>query len=222
MKAATLTKISLISICVAIGLVQVPMAQAQSSSKTSQTDPDYANDRPSQTSQGSSSSSTNTSQTSQGSSSYTVNTSSTSSNFKFSLDMSSVINGIFSPPHRQTEINANAGIEKEKLRLNGEIEKAKIAAEANKNVDRVAPTLTKWGVSRVNCAPGTVFINGLSAGTVCINPTVSIPAGYYSYNPDRQLLVRVETHNPPTPVPASTAAKKTNSVTPGTGQNRGF
>ncbi len=222
MKAATLTKISLISICVAIGLVQVPMAQAQSSSQTSQTDSDYSNDRPSQTSQGSSSSSTNTSQTSQGSSSYTVNTSSTSSNFKFSLDMSSVINGIFSPPHRQTEINANAGIEKEKLRLNGEIEKAKIAAEANKNVDRVAPILTKWGVSRVNCAPGTVFINGLSAGTVCINPTVSIPAGYYSYNPDRQLLVRVETHNPPTPVPASTAAKKTNSVTPGTGQNRGF
>jgi hypothetical protein len=123
------------------------------------------------------------------------------------LDLGSVINNIFSPPHRTAEINAKAEIEKERLRQQAEVEKAKIAAEATKNIDRVAPVLTKWGVNRVNCAPGVAFINGLSTDTVCINPTGSIAAGYYNYSPDRQLLVRVETNNAPTAAPAANVAK---------------
>jgi hypothetical protein len=253
MKATTLTKITLISICIAIGLVQVPMAQAQSSSQTSKTDPDFSNDRPSQTSQtsqgsfgsssssGSSGSSSSSSSSgsygsygSSGSSSFSsddFNNSPTSSNFKFSLDMSSVINGILSPSHRKDEITANASVEMEKLRQNAIIEKAKITAEAGKTVDRVAPILTQWGVNRANCAPGVVFINGLSTGTVCINPTASIPAGYYNYSPDRQQLVRIETNNTqtvanvgtniaPTPIPAPTVVKNANGAT--TARDRGF
>jgi hypothetical protein len=239
MKATTLTKITLI--CVAIGLAQVPMAQAQSSSQTSQADPDFYNDRPSktsQTSQGSSGSSGSAgsygSYGSAGSSSfssYDGNNSPTSSNFKFSLDMSSVINGILSPPHRKDEITANANVEMEKLRQNAIIEKAKITAEAGKTVDRVAPILTQWGVNRVNCAPGVVFINGLSTGTVCLNPTASIPAGYYNYSSDRQQLVRIETNNTqtvanvgtniaPTPIPAPTVVKNANGAN--TARDRGF
>ena len=105
------------------------------------------------------------------------------------LDLGSAINNIFSPPHRTAEINAKADIEKERLRQQAEVEKAKIAAEVTKNIDRVAPVLAKWGVNRVNCALGLAFINGLSTDTVCINPTGSIAAGYYKYNADRQLLV---------------------------------
>jgi hypothetical protein len=232
MKATTLTKITLISICAAIGLVQVPMAQAQFSSQTSQPDRDFSNDRPSQTSQTSQgSSSSSGSYGSAGSSSYDDNNSPTSSNFKFSLDMSNVINGILSPPHRQAEITANANIEMEKLRQNARIEKAKITAEAGKTVDRVAPILTQWGVNRANCVPGVAFINGLSTGTVCLNPTASIPAGYYSYSPDRQQLVRIETNNAPTvakvgtniaptPIPAPTVVKNANGAN--TARDRGF
>jgi hypothetical protein len=213
MKTTTLTKITLISICVAIGLVQVPMAQAQFSpapqtpqtSQTSQTFPSQTSDYPS------------------------------SQGFPptpgISLDISSVINGFLSPPHRQAEIAANANIEMEKLRQNARIEKAKITAEAGKTVDLVAPILTKWGVNRVNCAPGVAFINGLSTGTVCLNPTASIPAGYYNYTPDRQQLVRIETNNTqtvaqvgtniaPTPVPAPTVLKNANGAN--ATRDRGF
>jgi hypothetical protein len=206
MKATTLTKITLISICVAIGLIQVPMAQAQFSptptSQTSQTFPSQTSDVPP---------------------SYPGS--------GISLDVSSVINGFLSPPHRQAEITANANIEMEKLRQNARIEKAKITAEAGKTVDLVAPILTQWGVNRVNCAPGVAFINGLSTGTVCLNPTASIPAGYYNYSSDRQQLVRIETNNTqtvanvgtniaPTPIPAPTVVKNANGAN--TARDRGF
>jgi hypothetical protein len=216
MKATTLTKITLISICAAIGLIQVPMAQAQFSptptSQTSQTFPSQTSDIPP---------------------SYPSYPSYPGSGI--SLDVSSVINGILSPPHRQAEITANANVEMEKLRQNARIEKAKITAEAGKTVDRVAPILTQWGVNRVNCAPGVAFINGLSTGTVCLNPTASIPVGYYNYSPDRQQLVRIQTNNPPTPaatvanvgtniaptpVPASTVVKNANGAN--TARDRGF
>jgi hypothetical protein len=137
------------------------------------------------------------------------------------FDIGSVINGIFSPPHRMAEIKAKADIEQERLRQQADIEQARITAEANKNVDRVSPILTQWGVYRVNCAPGVAFINGLSVDTICINPTGSILAGYYSYSPDRQLLVRVDTHNAPTPAP--TVVRNANSANANVvGQNRGF
>jgi hypothetical protein len=212
MKATTLTKITLISICVAIGLIQVPMAQAQFS--------------PTPTSQTSQTSQTFPSQTSDVPPSYPSYPGS-----GISLDVSSVINGFLSPPHRQAEIAANANVEMEKLRQNARIEKAKITAEAGKTVDRVAPILTQWGVNRANCAPGVVFINGLSTGTVCINPTASIPAGYYNYSSDRQQLVRIETNNTqtvanvgtniaPTPIPAPTVVKNANGAN--TARDRGF
>jgi hypothetical protein len=124
------------------------------------------------------------------------------------IELDKIIGGIFSPPHRTAEINANAEIEKERLRQQAEVEKAKIAAETNKNIDRVAPVLTQWGVNRVNCTPGVAFINGLSSDTVCINPTGTIQAGYYNYSPDRQLLVRIDGNNAPTFTPASTTPKK--------------
>jgi hypothetical protein len=132
MKATTLTKITLISICVAIGLIQVPMAQAQFS--------------PTPTSQTSQTSQTFPSQTSDVPPSYPSYPGS-----GISLDVSSVINGILSPPHRQAEIAANANVEMEKLRQNARIEKAKITAEAGKTVDRVAPILTQWGVNPWSC-----------------------------------------------------------------------
>jgi hypothetical protein len=128
------------------------------------------------------------------------------------LDLGSVINNIFSPPHRTAEINARADVEKEKLRQQAEVEKAKIAAEATKNTDRVAPVLTQWGVNRVNCAPGLAFINGLSTDTVCITPTGSIAAGYYNYSPERQLLVRVDGNNAPTAPAANVAKVQTNNT----------
>jgi hypothetical protein len=137
------------------------------------------------------------------------------------LDIGNVINNLFSPPHRTAEINARADVEKERLRQQADIEKVKIAAEANKKIDRVAPVLTQWGVNRVNCAPGVAFINGLSADTVCINPTGSIAAGYYNYSPDRQLLVRIETNNAPTPIPASTPISP-NTVAKNPDGDRGF
>ena len=123
------------------------------------------------------------------------------------LDLGSVITTILNPPQRTAEINARAEVEKEKLRQDAEIKKAQIAADANKNTDRVAPVLTQWGVNRVNCAPGVAFINGLSADTVCITPTGSIAAGYYNYSPDRQLLVRVDGNNAPTAAPTANVAK---------------
>jgi hypothetical protein len=138
------------------------------------------------------------------------------------LDLGSVINGIISPPHRTAEINARADVEKEKLRQQAEVEKAKIAAEATKNTDRVAPILTKWGVNRVNCAPGVAFINGLSADTVCITPTGSIAAGYYNYSPDRQLLVRIDGNNTPTSTPAATPTPAATTVTNNVKQDRSF
>jgi hypothetical protein len=119
------------------------------------------------------------------------------------LDLTSVITTILSPPHRTTEITAHADIEKERLRQQADVEKAKIAAEAARNIDRVSPILARWGVTRVACAPGAVFINGLNIDTVCINPINAIAAGYYNYSPERNLLVRLEVKNVPSPTRTS-------------------
>jgi hypothetical protein len=67
--------------------------------------------------------------------------------------------------------------------------KEKTQLEA-KNADKVTPVLTKWGVSRVNCAPGLVFISGLGNDTVCIQPSPSMVAGAYTYDSAKQQLVR--------------------------------
>jgi hypothetical protein len=124
------------------------------------------------------------------------------------LDLTSVINTILSPPHRTTEITAHADIEKERLRQQADVEKARIAAEAARNIDRVSPILARWGATRVACVPGVVFINGLNADTVCINPINVIAAGYYNYIPERNLLVHLEIKHVPTlsltPIPSQT------------------
>ncbi len=124
------------------------------------------------------------------------------------IDVGGVIRDIFNPPNQVEEIKARADVEKTRLQQQAEIEKAKIAAEANKSSDRVSPVLTQWGANRVNCAPGVAFINGLSADTVCINPTGSILSGYYNYNPDRKQLIRVDVNNTPAPAAATTAPRK--------------
>lgn len=142
---------------------------------------------------------------------YNQNQDSNSPNFNLGGVVSGVITDILSPRHRGAEIDAHARIEMEKIKQQGETDRARIAAEANKNVDRVAPILTQWGVSRVSCTPGGVFINGLSGDTVCVNPTAPIPAGHYNYSPERQALVRINTNQAPAPAPAVTITKTINS-----------
>jgi hypothetical protein len=120
------------------------------------------------------------------------------------IDISNIITTILSPPHRMTEITAHADIEKERLRQQADVEKAKIAAEATRNIDRVSPILARWGVNRVACTPGSVFINGLSIDTVCINPINAVTAGYYNYSPEQNPSIRLELKNILPSSPAST------------------
>jgi DNA-directed RNA polymerase len=105
-----------------------------------------------------------------------------------------VINNVFNPPHRAAQEQADAAVAKEKARQEAEIAKVRTETQASKNVDRAAPVITKWGVERVSCAPGAVFINGVSADTICIKPSEQISAGYYTYDSTRKQLVRSTTN----------------------------
>lgn len=111
-----------------------------------------------------------------------------------------IINSLLNPPHRTAEINADVEIRKAKIAADAEIEKEKLRIEANKTVDKVAPILNQWGVSRVNCAPDVVFINGIAPDTVCVHPNRSIAPGYYSYNSDKQQLIRMSSSVQSAPV----------------------
>jgi hypothetical protein len=119
----------------------------------------------------------------------------------------SLIKNLLDPPSRKAEITADtelkkakiaaeAEVTKEKLRIeatkaaDAEAKKEKSQLEATKNADKVTPLLTQWGVSRVNCAPGLVFISGLGSDTVCIQPSPSMGAGAYTYDSAKQQLVR--------------------------------
>ena len=119
----------------------------------------------------------------------------------------SLIKNLLDPPSRKAEITADtelkkakiaaeAEVTKEKLRIeatkaaDAEAKKEKSQLEATKNADKVTPLLTQWGVSRVNCAPGLVFISGLGSDTVCIQPSPSMGAGAYTYDNAKQQLVR--------------------------------
>jgi hypothetical protein len=106
----------------------------------------------------------------------------------------SILNNIINPPHRATEINADAEVRKAKIAADAEVEKERLRIEASKTADKVTPILSQWGVSRINCAPGLVFINGITTDTVCIQPTSSITAGYYSYDSDKRQLIRNSTN----------------------------
>jgi hypothetical protein len=102
----------------------------------------------------------------------------------------SLLNSLINPPSRSAEINADTEVKKAKIAADAEIVKEKLRIDASKSTDRVTPVLNQWGVARISCAPGLVFINGITTDTVCIQPTAEIGPGYYSYNSAKQQLVR--------------------------------
>jgi hypothetical protein len=102
----------------------------------------------------------------------------------------SILNSLINPPSRSAEINADAEVRKAKIAAEADIVKEKLRIEASKNTDRVTPILNQWGVSRVACGPGLVFVNGITTDTVCIQPSNSMAAGYYTYDSAKQQLVR--------------------------------
>jgi hypothetical protein len=102
----------------------------------------------------------------------------------------SILNSLINPPSRSAQINADAEVRKAKIAADAEIAKEKLRIEASQSTDRVTPVLNQWGVARVACAPGLVFINGITTDTVCIQPNADMTPGYYSYDSARQQLVR--------------------------------
>ncbi len=106
-----------------------------------------------------------------------------------------IINSLINPPSRAAEINADAEVKKAKIAAEAEITKEKLRIEASKSADRVTPVLDKWGVTRVACGPGLVFVNGITTDTVCIQPNQSMSAGYYTYDAVKQQLVRTSNDN---------------------------
>ena len=107
----------------------------------------------------------------------------------------SIINSLINPPSRAAEINADAEVKKAKIAAEAEITKEKLRIEASKSADRVTPVLDKWGVTRVACAPGLVFVNGITTDTVCIQPDKNMSAGYYTYDSAKQQLVKNSNDN---------------------------
>jgi hypothetical protein len=101
-----------------------------------------------------------------------------------------IINGLINPPSRPAEILADTELKKAKIAAETEIAKEKMRLEATKNTDRVTPVLNQWGVARVACAQGLVFINGITTDTVCIQPSTAMASGYYTYDSAKQRLIR--------------------------------
>jgi uncharacterized membrane protein YgaE (UPF0421/DUF939 family) len=102
----------------------------------------------------------------------------------------SILSNIFNPPSRSAEIAADTEVKKAKIKAEMEIEKEKLRIAASANTDSVTPILKGWGVDRVNCAPGLVFINGVGANTICVQPSTALAAGYYSYDKEKGRLLR--------------------------------
>jgi hypothetical protein len=137
----------------------------------------------------------------------------------------SLLNNLLYPPHRAAEIAAEAEIKKAKIAAEAEIQKSRMQIEASASADKVSPLLDRWGVSRVNCTtPGLAFIN-IDTSTVCVQPNGKISAGYYTYNSEKNQLLKTSNGNSqPTPsnsapsnstpsnsVPASATASGTSS-----------
>jgi hypothetical protein len=124
----------------------------------------------------------------------------------------SLIKNLLDPPSRKAEISADTELKKAKIAAEAEITKEKMRLEATKaadadakkekekseleakNADKVTPMLTQWGVSRVSCAPGLVFISGLGNDTVCLQPSPSMGAGAYTYDNAKKQLVRTSSN----------------------------
>jgi hypothetical protein len=132
----------------------------------------------------------------------------------------SLLNNLLFPPQRAAEITADAEIKKAKIQAESEIQKSRMQIEASAAADKVSPLLDRWGVSRVNCTtPGLAFIN-IDTSTICVQPNAKISAGYYTYNSEKnQLLRNSNGTSQPTPgnsapsnsVPASATASGTSS-----------
>lgn len=105
-----------------------------------------------------------------------------------------LINSWINPPSRSAEITADAEVKKAKIAADAEVAKEKLRLEASKNTDKVTPVLEQWGVARTNCAPDTVFINGITTDTICVQPSASLTAGYYTYDRTKQQLVRTSSN----------------------------
>jgi hypothetical protein len=129
------------------------------------------------------------------SSSSSASTSTTSSSISFtSSDILgaglSIINNLLNPPSRSTQIKADAEVLKAKIVADAEVTKERLRLEAVKTTDRVTPILNQWGVAKINCAPGLVFVNGITTDTVCVQPNASMTPGYYTYDSTKQQLIR--------------------------------
>ncbi len=109
-----------------------------------------------------------------------------------------ILNNWLNPPSRNAEIAADAEIRKAKIAADAEIAKEKLRLDASRGIGTSNPILDKWGVAQVPCAPGLVFINGVTNDTICIQPSKAISAGYYTYDTAKQRLVE-NNQNPPRP-----------------------
>jgi hypothetical protein len=125
-----------------------------------------------------------------------------------------ILTGILNPPHRATEILADAEVKKAKIAAEMELERERLRIAASRAEDKVTPVLKQWGVNRVICAPGLVFLNGIDgiSNTICIQPTQSISAGYYTYDSTKRQLLRtsntIEQNIPTSPSTTVNSLKK--------------
>lgn len=115
-----------------------------------------------------------------------------------------ILNNWLNPPSRNAEIAADAEIRKAKIAADAEIAKEKLRLDASRGIGNSNPILDKWGVAQVPCAPGLVFINGVTNDTICIQPSKAISAGYYTYDTAKQQLIKNNPspqHSPSKPNP---------------------
>ena len=133
-----------------------------------------------------------------------------------------LLTNILNPPHRAAEINAEVELKKAKMAADVDIEREKLRIEAT--ADRVSPVLNKWGVARVGCTPGVVFINGLdpNANTVCVQPNQVMTPGYYTYNNEHGVLSRNISTVPPTTPTTPNNSVITRLTTTGNTSGKGF
>jgi hypothetical protein len=83
---------------------------------------------------------------------------------------------------------------------------------ATASTDPVNNLFREWGWQKVSCAPGLVFIKGLSAETVCTNPTNTIPAGEYFYNSSNSQLEPVAVSSSSPQINHSSISEEENTV----------
>ena len=104
------------------------------------------------------------------------------------LDLGSVINGIFSPPHRTAEINARAEVEKEQIRANVRIKEveAQVKIEEIKSKNNIDPNLAliqSWELTPISCTSGGQIVTiMIDSKQYCVNSHPDLTARSYQYN----------------------------------------